>query len=69
MKFVVYSDVDRRWYWDLQEIAGETVATSSMGFIDKAHAVRNLHAVRLQAAQCLIFDRLGNLDSDAAHES
>jgi uncharacterized protein YegP (UPF0339 family) len=68
MKFVVYKDVNGRWYWDLKEIAGEPVAKSAMGFVDKAHAVRNVQAVRMRAPQSLIFDPLGNLDNESGHE-
>ena len=68
MKFVVYKDVNGRWYWNLKEIAGVPVAKSAMGFVDKAHAVRNVQAVRMRAPQSLIFDPLGNLDNESGHE-
>ena len=69
MKFVVYRDVNGRWYWDLKEVAGETVAKSAMGFVDKAHAIRNVQTVRAHASKCLIFDPLGNLDCESGREN
>ena len=69
MKFVVYKDSNGRWYWDLKEVAGETVAKSAMGFVDKAHAIRNVQTVRTHASKCLIFDPLGNLDCESGRET
>jgi len=61
MRFVVFMDINRRWYWELRSEDDQVVAKCQMGFADKAQALESINRVRTSAPKSLIFDPIGTL--------
>jgi len=61
MRFVVFMEINRRWYWELRSPDDEVVAKCQMGFADKAQALASIQRVRMSAPKSLIFDPIGTL--------
>lgn len=66
MKFVVLQETNARWYWELRHAEGPPIARCTLGFSSKQNAIRSIQSVRARAPICLIFDPLGNLESEKA---
>ena len=61
MKFVVFKEINQRWYWELRHAQGEAVARSPMGFATIEKAFESIRAVRKNAPGSLVFDLIGTL--------
>lgn len=60
MRFVVFMDINRLWYWELRATAGEVIAKCPTGFPDKNAALQSIDAVRAKASRSAVFDPLGS---------
>ncbi|WP_219217523.1 YegP family protein [Variovorax boronicumulans] len=60
MRFVVFMDINRRWYWELRALSGEVIAKCPTGFADKSAALESIDSVRAKASRSAVFDPLGS---------
>lgn len=61
MKFVVFREINQRWYWELRLPDGVSVAASPMGYATAEKAFEAVKKIRHQAPIALVFDLVGNL--------
>ena len=61
MKFVVFREINQRWYWELRSSDGGAVASSPLGFSTQVHAFASIQKVRATASNALVFDLIDNL--------
>ena len=61
MKFVVFREINQRWYWELRSGDGGAIASSPLGFSTLAHAFASIQKVRASAPNALVFDLVGSL--------
>ncbi len=61
MKFVVFKEINQRWYWELRMAQGEAVARSPMGFVNIDKAFESIQLIRKNAPNALVFDLVGTL--------
>lgn len=61
MKFVVFKEINQRWYWELRLVQGEAVARSPMGFATMEKAFDSIRLIRKSAPNSLVFDLVGTL--------
>ena len=61
MKFVVFKEINQRWYWELRMVQGEAVARSPMGFATIENAFESIRLIRKGAPNSLVFDLTGTL--------
>ena len=61
MKFVVFKEINHRWYWELRLAQGEAVARSPMGFATIEKAFESIRSIRKNAPNSLVFDLVGTL--------
>lgn len=61
MKYVVYREINNRWYWELRSPDGSSVAKSPMGFANQNIAFAAIRNHRIDAPRALVFDLVGNL--------
>lgn len=64
MKFVVFRDINQRWYWELRGTDSAPVASSPMGFSSEQKAFTAIQNLRTAAPKALVFDLLGALHED-----
>ena len=60
MRFVVHSENDLRWYWELRVVDGKAIARSSESFESKEKAFQSIRHVRVAAAVANIYDMVGS---------
>jgi len=61
MRFVVFMDINKRWYWELRSSDDQVAARCQMGFADKEQALASINRVRTSAPKSLVFDPIGTL--------
>lgn len=61
MKFVVFQNINKLWYWEMRVPDGSSVAQSPIGFQTAEMAHHSIQMVRQNAPSALTFDLLGAL--------
>lgn len=60
MRFVVFMELNRLWYWELRGTTGEVIAKCPIGFADRETALKSIDAVRASVPRSRVFDPLGS---------
>jgi uncharacterized protein YegP (UPF0339 family) len=61
MKFVVFREINQRWYWELRTADGGAFAKCPLGYSTMEQCFTAIQQLRQHAPKSLAFDLLGNL--------